>query len=119
MSRAAEEFAGIMHQAISISPVQSYDEFGARTYGAAVSYECRILERLERVVDFDGRDTSATTIVWGLPHPTSGIPNVGPDSRVTLPDGTTPPVLYYAVYPDDFGVDHHFKIMLGRTINNR
>lgn len=117
--RAAEEFSDVMHQVVTIAPVSGYDKFGKRTYGPAVEYECRIVEILERVVDFDGKDTSATTVIWGLPHPTQGLPNLGPDSRVVLPDGTTPPVLYYSVYPDDRGIDHHFKIMLGRTINNR
>lgn len=116
---ASDEFSDVLNQTITIEPVTGYDKFGKRTYGTAVSYECRIVEKLERVVDFDGRDTSATTVVWGLGHPTSGVPNVGPDSRVTLPDGTQPPVIYYAVYPDETGRDHHFKIAFGRTINDR
>lgn len=114
-----DDFETIMRQSITIEEALSYDKFGARTYGTAIQYDCRIVEKLERVVDFDGRDTSATTVIWALPHPISGIPDIGPDSRVVLPDGTSPPVLYFAVYPDENGEDHHFKIALGRTINNR
>lgn len=102
---------------ITLAPLTGVDEYGAPTFGAAVTYPARVHERLERVVDFDGNETLASTVVWVAPHATSGLPDgLSPRSQITLEDGTTPPILRYSRIPDEDG-EHHAKMWLGPTRN--
>lgn len=106
------DFDDLMTQTITIAAVSSRDLYGKRTFATAVSYTARVVEQQVRVVDFEGRENVGTHTVWAHGHATSGVPNVGPDSRLTLPDGSTPAILNFSVYPDEDG-DHHFKIVCG------
>lgn len=107
-------FADLLTQTLTIAPVTSRDKYGAPTYGSAVSYSCRVVEKLQRVVDSEGREGLATTVAWCRPHTSTGIPDLGPEAKVTLPDGTTPALLAFEVYPDEDG-DHHFKLLFDRS----
>lgn len=108
------DLADLMPHTVTIAPRSSQDEYGAPTYGTAVSYSARVVEKATRYVDVEGRENVASTVVWGRGHASTGIPNVGPEARLTLPDGSTPAIVSFEVYPDDGG-DHHFKIVCDRA----
>lgn len=105
---------------ITIEQVSSLNDFNVRTYAAAVTYPARVVNKLSRVVDFEGRETAAMAVVWIAPETTNDtLPtDVTPDDRLTLPDGTTPPILGVNTFDDEDGA-HHMKIFLGRALRNR
>lgn len=107
-----QTFLELMPETVQIAPLSSRDEYGAPTYGPNVSRRARVLEALEKVVDDDGREVMATTLVWVAPDPTAGLPVVSVRDRVTLPDGSTPPLLRVERVSDEDG-PHHLKIYLG------
>ncbi len=107
-----EEFREFMPQTVTIAAVSATDAFGDRTYAAAITYDARVLEEQKIVTDFRGREVTSVHVVWVAPHLTSGLPNLTPEAQITLPDGSTPPMLSYSVVPDEDG-DHHAKIWLG------
>jgi len=107
-----DAFLDMMPHTVTVAPVTSRDKFGTRTYGAAVSYPARVVEEQRRITTLDGVEGMSSHTVWIAPHTSSGIPNLGPESLITLPDGSTPPILRVEVYPDEEG-DHHWKIYLG------
>lgn len=107
------ELLDLMAETITIEPVASRDDFNKPTYGAAVSYRCHISESSEQVVTVDGRQFVNATVIWAAPHAVSGFPSVSPDCRVTLPDGSQPPIRSFAIVHDEEGANH-MKITLDR-----
>lgn len=109
------DFLSLMSDVIEVAPVDSVDKFGARTYGDAVQYACRIVygEVLRQQVD--QKMTLGNITVWVAPHSTSGVPtDITPESLVTLPDGTTPTINSIERYSDEDGsAQHHWKLVLG------
>ncbi len=108
------DFEDLMPHTVTIATVASRDEYNKRTYSTAVTYTARVLERMTRVVDREGRETIATHVVWIAPHADSGAPALEPDAEITLPDGSTPPIIRVESIPDEDG-DHHVKVYLGAT----
>ena len=107
-----DEFRNMMAATVTVETVSSEDEYGARTFNSAITYDARVVEKLQSVVNFEGHEQVSTHVVYIAPHASSGIPAVESNSQITLPDGTTPPILRVEVYPDDDG-DHHFAVFLG------
>lgn len=105
-------FRKMMSATVTIETVSSIDEYGARTFNSAITYDARVVEKLQAVVNFEGHEQVSTHIVYIAPHASSGIPTIESDSRITLPDGSTPPILRVEVYPDESG-DHHFQVFIG------
>ena len=102
-----------MPDTVDIAPFVSYDEYRARTFGASVTYIARVTEEFNQVVDFNGFERTSTHTVWIAPHATSGLPiGLTTNARVTLPDGSQPPLLSYRLISDDEG-DHHMRLSLG------
>jgi hypothetical protein len=108
-----DDLLELMPFTITIASVTSVDKFNKRTYGSAVSYRCRIVARMEQVVTEDGRQAQSSHILWVAPPASGVIPNLRPNCKLTLPDGTTPPVLAIETYPDEDG-NQHMKIFLER-----
>ncbi len=107
------DFDDYMPDTITIEPFSSYDEYRARSFGVSVTYTARVTEEFTQVMDLNGLEQTSTHTVWIAPHATSGLPTgLTTNARVTLPDGSTPPLLSYRLISDDEG-DHHMKLMLG------
>lgn len=75
--------------------------------GTATSYRARVVQAPQWVRDSDGTRLLASAVAW-----VSSTASVPADGVWTLPDGTTPPVLWVARYPDENGL-HHTKIVFG------
>lgn len=101
-----------MPHTVQVAPVASRDKFGKPTYGADVSYQGRVVEKVEHLVIDDGREVVSSHVLYLAPHAVSGIPDLTPEARVTLPDATTPMVLRINVYPDEDG-DAYWQVWLG------
>jgi hypothetical protein len=54
----------------------------------------------------DGREVVSNATIY-----VAGDQSITAEDQVTLPDGTTPPILTVYSYPDDEGI-HHQKVMI-------
>ncbi len=107
-----DEFLELMPETITIEPVTGRDEYSARTFGTATSHRARVTTQVLRVLDFNGNINLSQTVVWVAPTPDAIPTDVLADARITLPDGTQPPLLSAAVVSDEDG-PHHLKLMFG------
>jgi len=86
----------------------STDGYGTATWTtAAKSYRCRVVEKQTLVHTFEGDEQVARTVVW-----VKSTSTFGPWDKVTLPDGTCPPLLAVDDYRDEAG-HHHQKLHFG------
>ena len=84
---------------IAVEPWTGQNVYGDATYGTSVSMPARISKKPKLVRADDGRETVAGSIAWVDP----AFVTIGPKDRVTLPDGSTPPVLSIDRIPDERG----------------
>lgn len=114
MSFDRDVFLELMPDTVSIQDVSSRDKYGKRSYGTAASYRARVREKLERIMNLEGREDWAKTKVWIAPNADGTLPTLTTDSKVTLPDGSTPPILAIERIPDEDGY-HHMVVWFGDT----
>ena len=89
----------MLPHAITITPVASRDAYGKITYGTAVTYvNCRVVYKKTLVKGPASEPVLARGVVWLSATLTPDMAD-----KVTLPDGTTPPLLMHETYPDDRG----------------
>ncbi len=95
------DLLALMFHTVTVEPFTGRDEYGRPTYGAATQYRARVvgMQRLVRTPD-GAEKVSATTVYL------ASAPGVGPEDRVTLPDGSQPPILVVSRMPDDRGWHH-------------
>lgn len=104
------DWSDMMTQALTVAPVASRDRFGNKTYGAAVTYRCRIVGKRRVVRNAQGNEVVSEQTVYLM------TPNaVDPEGLVTLSTGDTgsteasalsPPIIASARYPDQGGAHH-------------
>jgi len=100
MTRNADVLA-LMTDTISVAPFVSNDAYGVSSHGTAVEYPCRVEHRQSYVRGRDGRTLPIQTVVYVFPSSAGVLPGATPQSRVTLPDGSSPPVLATEAYSYD------------------
>lgn len=97
-----QDLIDLMWERISHAAFTSYDSAGAPTYATATSHPARIERKAKLVRTVDGREVVATTKVLMGPSTSSGaLPGVTAQSKLTLPDGTSPTVLMVYNARDD------------------
>ena len=101
------DWADLMKERVTIAPFVSRDSYGVPTYGSGVSYKCRIGHSSKWVRKSDGSIVVASAAVW-----IEGSPEITPQAKLTLPNGSTPPIISVDRFFDDRGA-HHVKIYLG------
>lgn len=99
------DWADLFPATVTIAPYVSRGTYGARTFGTAVSYSARVINKTQRVMAPDGTERIATGAVWIL-----GTPIVTAEDQITLPDGSTPSILSVQPIPDQDGA-HHVKVL--------
>lgn len=106
---AESAFLDLMPHTITVAPRGSTRSvYGVPgTAGAAVSYRARLVQAPQWVRDSNGTRTLAAAVAW-----ISSTAPIPADGVWTLPDGSTPPVLYVVAFPDENGV-HHTKVAFG------
>jgi len=96
----------MLGQEVVIEPYTGSDSFGAPVYGPGASYPARVVGEVKMVRSPTGEEVVSSTKVT-IPGPPDGPEAVDPRSRITLPDGSTPPILAAPSYPDEYGdIDH-------------
>jgi len=104
-----DDFNDFMTDTVTIEPLASRDSYGTASYGAAVSYPCRVDGKMRQVVDANGVERVSTAMIY-LP----GTPAIGPTDRLTMPAGfspSQPPILSVNPLTDEFG-PHHTEILV-------
>lgn len=99
-------FLDLMVHTITLERRTGLDEYGDPVFGSGITLRCRVVgqERFTRAVD--GQEVVSTTTVYVIGD--NGIKSV---DRITLPDGTQPPILATRTFPDEFGT-HHQEVLL-------
>lgn len=88
----------LMTETVTIKAPSSRDQYNAITFGTGTDYTCRIAQTNKIVRDAMGHEKVARHKVWLAEYVTAT-----PEYQVTLPDGTTPPIVAVEQYPDDNG----------------
>ncbi len=104
------DWADMMPDTITYEKMLTRDIYGKpATYDYPVTYKARVSGAMKRIPSRTpgGQDLVATTSVW-----CADIPTIQADDRITLPDGTKPPILSFDHVSDETG-DHHTKILFG------
>jgi hypothetical protein len=97
-----------MIDTITVAAVSTKDEYGKRTWGSPTSItQCRVQSGNHKVVDTVGQEKVAVGRVY-----VPGSPTITLNDKVTLPDGSTPPLLAVDSYKDERG-SHHTVIHYG------
>jgi hypothetical protein len=102
-------FLDMMPSLVTIYPNSSMDAYGKLTHGATgVAVRCRIMETSQRYATERNRDEfeNGSIIFYGTPTITT-------DSKILLPDGSTPVILSVKVHNDDTGA-HHTTVTFGK-----
>ena len=101
------EFLALMPSTISISTRTSHSNYGEATYGSAVTYRARVVDKSGWVRNAAGENVEVRTICW-----VASTGSIDISDRITLPGGATPPIVMGERFPDDQG-SHHHKLSLG------
>jgi hypothetical protein len=109
------DWLDMMPHTISYAAVVTRDNYGKpATYSAATNYRARVNYRAIRTANqFSGQDEIAAGEVWIAATFTPE-----QDDKITLPDGTTPPIVDWSLISDENG-PHHLKILFGGTDNRQ
>lgn len=107
-SRFINEFSDLMKDTVTHYQMSSRDSYGAITYGSGTEYQSRVVYKRELVRDSNGNQVVSKGVVWFMAYV-----NINPDQdKITLPDGTSPPILAVERFPDNVG-DNHTKLYFG------
>lgn len=106
MSPGVEVFRDMMVQFIEWEPRTGLDQYGDAVYGSAVTVRCRVVEKQRMTRNVSGQEMVSTTTIYVL-----GTPGIDMEDRITLPDGTQPPILNVRMFPDENG-PHHEEVYL-------
>lgn len=104
------DFLELMPDTVTITQRSGSNAYGEHTFSGATTHRARIVKKIEMLRTIRGEEKVSDTVVWVAGNGT--FPNVEPDDKVTLPDGTTRPVLQIHTFGDDDG-NHHVKVYLG------
>lgn len=95
-------FLAMMPSTVTIYAKTAMDAYGKMTFsGTGTAVRCRIQETGRVVRSPDGRDVYETgTIIF------YGCPTITTDSKIVLPDGTSPLIISVTDHNDDVGANH-------------
>lgn len=101
-------FQSLMPATITVSTRTTHSLHGTPSYStSSASYRARIIHKPGFVRTGDRETKEFRTILWVASTGTLDV-----SDRITLPDGSRPPVVAVERYPDDDGTHHH-KVFLG------
>lgn len=101
------ELEELMPHTVQVSTGTTRNKHGTLSYGSASTYQARVVPASAKDLSQSGEVAEVRTYVYIAS--TRAIPS---DCKVTLPDGTSPPVLRVEQFPDDDGT-HHQRVSLG------
>ena len=101
------DFDDFMTDFVTIEPFTARDGYGDATYGAAVSYACRVMTDQQQVTTVQGEQVVSRGKIYIM-----GNPVIDGNDRITLPAGNVPlqpPIIRVDVMTDELG-PHHVEI---------
>lgn len=102
-------FLELMPITISVSTRTSHDNYGQPVYSATVrQFRARYTKQQNFSRDTNGEPVRVSGTLWIA----CSTRDINESDRITLPDGTTPPIVSVTRQSDDDGVHHH-KVSLG------
>lgn len=105
----ASDFADVLKQTVTVSTSNGRGTDGAATFStSATTYAARVVNAHRQIRDLTGNVVMSQFDVW-----IASTGTIAPDSKVVLPDGTSPPLLVVAAYPDENGAHFHNKLTFG------
>lgn len=100
----------LMPSTVKVSTRTGHATYGAPTFAATTTnYRARVLEAPGYLRDDGGEGLAYRHVAWVR---STGVTSITASDRVTLPDGTKPPVLRVERFPDPDG-EHHVKVFFG------
>lgn len=109
--RFVDAFTDWMVDSVSIAPWSgSHNGYGKETYGAAVSYQCRIEESVKKVNDQNGKERVSNTTLY-----VNGGPFSPKDKIAAMPSsfkGVLPPTIIQVQNHSDESGFSHAEILL-------
>lgn len=109
----SKEYLQLMPDTVTVADVATRDEYGKRTYATATSHRARISLKDERVVNLLGVEVLANIKIVLAPDAAGNLPSIDAESRLTLPDGSTPEVVSFGIASDEDG-PHHAVVWVGK-----
>lgn len=102
-------FLALMPTTVTIYPVASTDAYGKTTFSATgTAVKCRLQQRNQRYTTERNEDINENgTIIF------YGTPTIAMDSKIVLPDGSSPIILSIVHHNDDTGA-HHTTVTFGK-----
>lgn len=100
------DFQTMCVQTVNVKTRTGRNGDGSDTFSTAGStYRARVANTKKWVRNSEGVAIQASYMAWIL---STGI--IAADSKITLPDGSTPPILAISSFPDDSGA-HHVEVL--------
>lgn len=100
----------LMPSTVKISTRSSHNAYGEPTFSnTTTKYRCRWTQKPGFVRGPGGEEVAYTDVVWAR---STGATSITVTDRVTLPDGSSPPVRAVETLRDEDGV-HHRVIYMG------
>lgn len=100
----------LMPSTVTVSTRSSHNAYGEPSYStSSVSYRARIVEKPGFIRSGEGEDIAYSHTLWVR---STGAVSITATDRITLPDGSSPPVVAVERMSDEDG-ENHCKVMLG------
>lgn len=91
-----QDIRQLAFQTVAIEPYLSDDKYGEPSFSASADHSCRVVHRTREIRTSEQQVRLSTTQVYLL-----AATSVNPRSRVTLPDGTKPPIIQVETLNDE------------------
>lgn len=103
MPSFVSDFTDLMSTSVGVKARASYNNYGEASYSTSTTtVECRWVESPVQIRDANGNTVEARGMLW-----LASTGTITPEHRITLPDGTSPPILRVDRLFDENGVSHH------------
>ena len=95
-------FEKLMTQTVTIAPFSSYDDYGAPSFGTAVSYRAAVVGETKRVVNAQGNEVPSQQAIYLM-----SAAAIRPEDRVTLSTGDVGSTESFAINPRIVAVERY------------
>lgn len=93
-----DDFADMGLISITVANLSGRDDYGGPSYSAETTYSARWVQKTKLVKARDGSEVLSSHHLW-----MNYVESLTPESRFTLPDGSTPDILSIEKFRDESG----------------
>jgi hypothetical protein len=103
------DFDGMLAQTVVVTTRTGHSVYGTAAFSTSGStYRARIVDKPGFVRSQQGENVAVKSVAWIASTGTISV-----SDQITLPDGTTPPVIAIESYPDEDGAQYFNKAYFG------